>query len=489
MSLTTTKTVSSYIAGAWVDTPGAEIHQTFDPGRLGEAVASYSLATADDVQLAIDSARESAPAWATTSASERMDLVYALLEKWPSRQKDMAEIATREMGKAYSESFGETTRAIFEMRFWAGEALRGGDQTFTSVRRNTDAYTIRQPIGPVAAITPWNFPILTPIRKVIPALICGCPVILKPALQSPGATAILAEMLDDIGVPVGVFNLLIGTGRNVGNALVESPDIAGITFTGSTDVGLRIAVGAARRNAKVQLEMGGKNAAVVASLADVDAAAAEIATAAFTAAGQRCTAISRVIVVEELRAKLEEALVRHAAAFSVGYGLEDGTRMGPLVNESQFEDVRRYVDEARENDGATVLIGGKPVADESVGEGYYYPATVVTDVKPGSPLAVEEVFGPVLALITVADFDEAIRVTNETRYGLTAAVFTDDMSLAHRFVTESRTGMVHVNHGTTSEGHVPFGGTAQSGQGAFGIGATSRDFFTSRKAVYQTFTQ
>lgn len=486
MPILTTQPASSYIAGAWSKSPNAAIHETFDPGNLGSPVAAYSLATSEDVQRAIEAAREAAPAWAATSAAERMDLVYALLEKWPSRQRDMAEITTREMGKAITESFGESTRAIFEMRFWAGEALRGGGQTFNSARRNANAYTIRQPIGPVAAITPWNFPILTPIRKVIPAIVSGCPVLLKPALQSPGASVILAELLHEIGVPAGVFSLLIGAGREVGNALVESPNIAGITFTGSTEIGLGIADKAARRNAKVQLEMGGKNAAVVASLADVASAAAEIATAAFTAAGQRCTAISRVIVIEELRERLESALVREAATFTVGHGLKDDTRMGPLVNKSQFDQVRRYVDEARDG-GATVLVGGEPLDASVVGEGYFYPPTIVSGVQPGSALATEEVFGPVLAIISVPDFDRAVLVANETEYGLTASVFTDDTALAHRFVTESRTGMVHVNHGTTSEGHIPFGGVAQSGQGAFGIGATSGEFFTSLKAVYQTF--
>ena len=483
-----TKTASSYIAGTWTSTDGAKLHQTTDPGRSGTTVADYALATPEDVQRAIAAARDAAPGWAATTAAERMELIHALLEKWPERQQDMAEIATREMGKAYSESYGETARAIMEMRFWAGEALRLGDRTFSSVRPNTDAYSIRQPLGPVAAITPWNFPVLTPVRKVIPALVCGCPVILKPALQSPGCSVIIAELLDEIGVPPGVFNLLIGTGREVGNALVDSPDIAGITFTGSTDVGLGIAAAAARRNAKTQLEMGGKNAAVVSSATDVEHVASEIATAAFTAAGQRCTAVSRVIVTEDLRGPLEEALVREAQTFTVGYGLDEGTRMGPLVNTDQFDQVRRYVDEAA-GDGANVLVGGQPLEDPELGEGNYYPATVVTDVEPGSPLATEEVFGPVLAVIPVADFDQAIAVANETRYGLTSAVFTDDMDLAHRFVTEVRSGMVHVNHGTTSEGHVPFGGVAQSGQGAYGIGDTSKDFFTNQKIVYQVYGQ
>ena len=488
MTTSTTKTASSYIAGQWTPRGKAGDHETSDPGRPGTTVASYYLATSDDVQTAIVAARDAAPEWAATTANERMDLIYALLEKWPARQRDMAEVATREMGKIFAESLGESSRAIMEMRFWAGEALRLGDRTFSSVRSNTDVYSIRQPIGPVGAITPWNFPILTPIRKVIPALVCGCPVILKPALQSPGAAVIIAELMDEVGVPPGVFNLLLGRGREVGDALVNSRDIAGITFTGSTDVGLQIATAAARRNAKTQLEMGGQNPAVVSAVSDVEHVAKEIATAAFTAAGQRCTAVSRVIVTEDLRSQLEEALVRQAGTFTVGYGLDEGSRMGPMVNADQLTQVHRYVEESVD-DGVDVLVGGQPLRDSELGEGSYYPATVVTNVKPGSPLAVDEVFGPVLAVIPVADFDQAIAVANETKYGLTSAVFTDDMDLAHRFVTEMRSGMVHVNHGTNSEGHVPFGGIAQSGQGAYAIGDTAKDFFTNQKIVYQTYGQ
>ncbi|WP_166429916.1 aldehyde dehydrogenase family protein [Nesterenkonia sphaerica] len=488
MNISTNRTASSYIAGGWVSPENGTIHETTDPGRGGAAVASYTLATHEDARLAITAARDAASAWGATTANERMELVYALLEKWPTRQQEMAEIVTREMGKVFSESFGESSRAVMEMRFWAGEALRLGDRTFSSVRSKTDAYSIRQPIGPVAAITPWNFPILTPIRKVIPALVCGCPVILKPALESPGASVILAELLHEIGVPPGVFNLLLGRGREVGETLVGSPDVAGITFTGSTDVGLGIAATAAQRNARTQLEMGGKNAAVVSAVSDVERVANEIATAAFTAAGQRCTAISRVIVTEDLRSRLEEALVHEARAFTVGYGLDEGSRMGPLVNDSQYTQVHQYVEQAT-GEGAKVLLGGLPLEAPEVDEGNYYPATVVTDVAPGSPLAVDEVFGPVLAVIPVADFDQAIAVANETRYGLTSAVFTDDMDLAHRFVTQVRSGMVHVNHGTNSEGHIPFGGVAQSGQGAYGIGDTSKEFFTNLKIVYQVYGQ
>ncbi|WP_162830019.1 aldehyde dehydrogenase family protein [Amycolatopsis palatopharyngis] len=473
----------SYIAGQWTATADARQYEITDPGRNSETVSRYLLATTAEAERAAEAARDALTVWTATTASERSDLVYGLVELWHDHAEDIAQIVSLEMGKPLSESRSEAQRAISEMRFWAGEALRLGDRTFPSTRRNTDVYTVREPIGPVAAITPWNFPILSPLRKVVPALVCGCPVVLKPALQAPGASLYVAGMLHELGVPAGVFNLLIGGGADVGAALTAHSAIQGITFTGSTDVGLQIAGNAASRNVKLQLEMGGKNAAVVSSYADIPHAAAEISAAAFAVAGQRCTAISRVIVTPEVREELEQALVERAEALRVGHGSDEGTMMGPIVSKDQFEKVHASV-QAGVREGARVLTGGDPLSGDAYSNGYYYPATIVTDVPRKSTLACEEVFGPVLSIITVQDFEEAIDVTNETRYGLAASVFTDDMNLSHSFVTRSQSGMVHVNHGTTSEGQVPFGGVKQSGQGAYGIGDTSKDFFTNLKAVY-----
>jgi aldehyde dehydrogenase (NAD+) len=470
---------SSYIDGRWLNDPNAKTVETRDPARPDEVVATYALASAGDVQSAIDAAITAAPLLANTTAAERQDLVYDFLSRWTGRQDELADIATREMGKARAESYGETARVIFEARFWAGEALRAGGLTYPSTRPGTDITTIRQPIGPVAAITPWNFPILTPIRKVIPALVNGCPVLLKPAMQAPGPSVIIAEILAELGLPAGAFNLILGSGREVGSLLVDAPGVAGITFTGSTEVGLSIATGAASRNARTQLEMGGKNAAIVAEVRDVDRVAKEIVTSAFTASGQRCTSISRVIVVPEVRRDLEESLVRHASQLVVGHGLDEGTTMGPVVDRAAFERTQAYIGEATAA-GAQVLLGGAA----NPGEGYFIPPTILTDVASGSALAVEEVFAPVLAVIPVADLDEAISVANETPYGLTASVFADDATDARRAALASRTGMVHINHGTTSEGHIPFGGVEQSGQGAYGIGATSTEFFTNLKVIY-----
>jgi len=473
---------TSFIDGRWLDDSEAKVVETRDPARPDEVVARYALASADDVRRAVAAAAAAAPILAETTAAERHDLVHDFLGLWTSRQDELAEIATREMGKARQESYGETVRVLFEARFWAGEALRVGGQTYPSTRPNTDIVTVRQPLGPVAAITPWNFPILTPIRKVIPALVNGCPVLLKPAMQAPGASVIIAELFAELGLPAGAFNLILGAGREAGTILVDEPAVAGITFTGSTEVGLSIATRAAARNARVQLEMGGKNSAVVAAVSDVDRVAKEIVGSAFTASGQRCTSISRVIVLREVQAELEEALVRHVAGLVVGHGLEAGTTMGPVVDRAAFERAHRYIREAQ-SAGARLLTGTDASSADADG-GYFVAPTILSDVAAGSALAVDEVFAPVLAVIPVADLDEAIAVTNETQYGLTASVFADDASDARRVALASRTGMVHINHGTTSEGHIPFGGVAQSGQGAYGIGATSSEFLTNLKVIY-----
>ncbi len=474
----------SYINGQWHAGAQARDHYTRDPGRCDNVVAHYKLATVQDAERAVQAVRDAFPAWSQTPAAERTKYVYDFIDLWRSRIHEPAELTTKEMGKPLRESRSEAARAADEMRFWTGEALRLGDRTFPSTRTFTDVYTIRQPIGPVAAITPWNFPILTPLRKVIPALICGCTVVLKPALQVPGPSVLIAQMLNEVGVPPGVFNLLIGTGREVGEVLIQHPDIAGISFTGSTDVGIRIGTVAAARNARVQLEMGGKNAALVASYHDTERAAREIIAAAFTASGQRCTAVSRVIVLEDERGAMEQALVREVEKLKVGHGMREETTMGPVASEDQLNTVSRYVEDAKRRGKARILTGGHRLEGDDYAGGYFYAPTLITDVEPGTPLATEEIFGPVLVIIPVTSFEEAIRVNNETRYGLTAAIFTDDMDAAQAFVLRSRTGMVHVNHGTVSEGHVPFGGVKDSGQGAFGIGDTSKLFFMELKAVY-----
>lgn len=480
------KTYGNYIDGEWVAASRGETYETRNPGRTDQVVGRYPLSAVEDVGRAVEAAHGAFQEWRDVPAPERMEYVHGLIEVWKRRRDELAEAVTLEMGKPIGEARTEVDRGIGEMRFTAGEALRAGGETRPSGRRDLLAYTLREPIGVVAAVTPWNFPVLSPIRKVIPALIHGCAVVLKPASITPLTSVIIVEMLQEAGVPAGVVNLVIGRGGEIGDALITHPRVKGITFTGSTDVGLGIYEKAAPANKKVQLEMGGKNGCVVARYRDVESAAAQIVAAAYQTSGQRCTAISRVVVLEEQREELEDALVEEAKKLKVGYGLDDGTTMGPLSSRNQLQRSVHYVDLAQQ-DGARVILGGKEVSGEGSDRGHYYEPTILADVKPGTPAALDEIFGPVLVVTPVEDFSQAIEVHNEVRYGLTSSIFTDDMDLAQAFVRGSEAGMVHVNNGTVSEGHMPFGGVKQSGMGAYGIGSTNKEFFTNLKVVYHQY--
>jgi aldehyde dehydrogenase (NAD+) len=365
----------------------------------------------------------------------------------------------------------------------AGEASRPAGLSFPSERAGSSCHTVSEPLGVVAAICPWNFPVVTPVRKIAPALAWGNTVVFKPASLTPWSAVYLMQLLERAGVPPGVVNLVTGAGSVVGDGLIQDARVRGITFTGSTRVGTHVYEAAARRLARVQLELGGKNPAVVVDCDDLDHAAREIVAAAFLCSGQRCTALSRVIVPEAQAGPLVERIVSHVNRITVGDGLEPATTMGPLVSEAQLRTVAEYVRQGLES-GCEVLTGGHPLTDNPQQDGYYYAPTVFDHVPIDSPLAVEEIFGPVLPILRVRDFDEAIAVANGTRYGLAASLFTSRLSFVDQFARRVEAGMIHVNHGTASQAHIPFGGVKESGQGAYSIGPTAREFFTNVKAVY-----
>ncbi len=335
----------------------------------------------------------------------------------------------------------------------------------------------------IAAICPWNFPVVAPVRKIAPALAWGNTVVFKPSSLTPWSAVYLTERLVQAGVPPGVINLVTGQGSIVGEALIHDTRVPGISFTGSTSVGLHIYEAAARRLSKVQLELGGKNPAVVMDYDDLDNAAREIVAAAFLCSGQRCTAISRVIVGEAQAEALADRILCHVGRIKVGDGLEPGTTMGPLVSHSQLRSVERYV-RLGADAGCALLTGGGALTGNPEQDGYYFAPTVFDRVPGDSPLALEEMFGPVLQIVRVRDLDEAITIANSTRYGLAASLFTSRLSHIHAFTSRVAAGMIHVNHGTASQPHVPFGGVKDSGQGAYSIGSTAREFFTNVKAIY-----
>jgi acyl-CoA reductase-like NAD-dependent aldehyde dehydrogenase len=474
---------SNVIGGERVPPSGGAYYAIHNPARPRVCLAEFADSRASDVAIAIEAAAAAAASWADTPGPQRGAILFRFSQLLDEAKEDLGRIITLEQGKALGESVGEVGRAAAEARYMAGEASRPMGHTFPSERRGSSCSTIAEPLGVVAAICPWNFPVVTPVRKIAPALAFGNTVVFKPASLTPWSAVSLMELLTRAAVPAGVVNLVTGSGSTVGEALTQDTRVQGISFTGSSAVGTHIAETAAKRLARVQLELGGKNPAVVMEYGDLDGAAREIVAAAFLCSGQRCTAISRVIVSEAQADALVDRILHHVDRITVGDGLAPGTTMGPLVSETQLRTVERYVRDGVDS-GCALLTGGRTLTDDPGRDGYFFSPTVFDRVPPGSPLATEEIFGPVLPILRVRDAEEAIAIANSTRYGLAASLFTSRLDYVHEFTTRVATGMIHVNHGTASQAHVPFGGVKASGQGAYSIGPTAREFFTHVKAVY-----
>ena len=459
------------------------VYSIWNPARPSESLGEFADAAPADVDAAIATAESSARTWAAMPGPQRGAVLFRFADLLDASKDELARIITLEQGKALGESVGEVGRAAAETRFMAGEASRPIGLTFPSEKPGASCQTVAEPLGVVAAICPWNFPVVTPVRKIAPALAWGNTVVFKPATLTPWSGVYLTQLFERAGAPPGVVNLVTGSGSIAGEALIQDARVKGITFTGSTKVGTHVYETAARRLARVQLELGGKNPAVVADCDDHDDAAREIVAAAFLCSGQRCTAISRVIVLNAEADALVDRLLFHVGRIKVGDGLEAGTTMGPLVSDAQFRTVDGYVRRGVQA-GGTLLSGGHPLVDDPQREGYYYAPTVFDNVRRDSPLATDEIFGPVLPVLRVRDFDQAIAVANATRYGLAASLFTSRLAFVHEFTRRVEAGMIHVNHGTASQAHVPFGGVKESGQGAYSIGPSAREFYSNVKAVY-----
>ena len=474
---------SNYINGKWQAPEAGRRYPIRNPASPAQVLGEFPSSSGGDVDAAVAAAANAATEWAEVPGPQRGSLLFRFAQLLEDSRRELGRIVTLEMGKALAEAVGEVARAAAEARFAAGEASRLAGHTFPSERAGFSCSTVLQPLGVVAAISPWNFPVVTPVRKIAPALACGNTVVFKPASLTPWSAVYIVKLLEAAGFPAGVVNLLIGSGSAIGDRLVDDERVRGITFTGSTAVGIPLYERAARRMAKVQLELGGKNPAVVFDYDDLEGAAREIVSAAFLCSGQRCTALSRVIVSYEQADELVERILAHVNRIRVGDGLDENTTMGPLVSQGQMEIVESYVRRGLDS-GARLLAGGRRLVEDADREGYFYAPTLFDAVEPGSPLAQEEIFGPVLPVIRVSGFDEAVAVANSTRYGLAAALFTARMKLAHAFIQRVQAGMIHVNHGTASQAHVPFGGIKDSGQGAFSIGHTAKEFYTNVKTVY-----
>ncbi|GAA1790519.1 aldehyde dehydrogenase [Planosporangium flavigriseum] len=475
--VTERKELANFIGNTWLASKGDEV-LCRDPAAEDRVVGAVPDSTDEDVDAAVAAAAAAAAEWAARPAPERGDLLSRWRELIAENADELALLMTREMGKPLSESYAELGRARGELDYTAGEGTRILGDTIPSRVAGQLVYTLREPLGVVAAITPWNFPAVAPIRKIAPALVAGNTVVLKPALETPLTALALATLLRDAGVPEGVLNVVCGRGSSVGSRLIADRRVNGVSFTGSTGVGRTVAETVARRLGKVQLELGGKNAAYVHSAADLRRAVDHIATAAIQATGQRCTAVSRVLVQDEIADDVVELLSGLYSSYRVGPGVDPDTQVGPLINKAQFERVSGYIETGLE-EGAV-----RTTARRSLPDGLYVEPTVLDRVTRDMVVAREEIFGPVISVLRVSDVDEAISIANDCDYGLASVVFSERLDVAMRYTQGVQAGMVHVNHGTISQPHVPFGGVKDSGSGAFSIGSTNQDFFTNTKTVY-----
>ncbi|MNR96610.1 Aldehyde dehydrogenase, thermostable [compost metagenome] len=474
-----TRHARNLIGGVWKDADSGSTFPVINPADPGEILARFPASGPADVQAAVDAAREALPSWSATPAPERARILDRALSMLEARAEELAYALTWEEGKALADSRVEIRRGLDVMRYFAGEGRRLGGQTLPSALPNMFAFTQRRPLGVVGLITPWNFPFAIPAWKLAPALITGNTVVFKPAEQTPLCAVLLVEILEEAGLPPGVVNLIHGDGA-VGKAIVAHPQIRGISFTGSTVVGKEINVTASSRLAKVQLELGGKNAAIVLEDADLDLAAREIAAAAWGSSGQRCTATSRLIVQRSVAKALVDKLLALAPGYRVGSGFDPEVKVGPVIEPEALDRIGRYVDLARQ-EGANVVMGGKHVD----GDGYFCAPTVITGVSPQMTVAQEEIFGPVLSVIEVEDLAEAIAVSNDVSYGLSSALYTRDLASALRYSQHAETGLLHVNCSSIySEIQLPFGGIKDSGFGGREMGPTALDFYTEWQTVY-----
>jgi aldehyde dehydrogenase (NAD+) len=476
------QTYLNYIGGRWVPARSGATFESIDPAT-GEVLGVCARSGIEDVADAVAAAREAYPRWRKVPAPRRAEVLFRAAEILVRRKEELAQLMTREMGKVLLESRGDVQEAIDMTYFLAGEGRRLHGYTTPSEMPHKAAYCVRQPVGVVGVITPWNFPLAIPSWKIVPALVCGNTVVFKPAPEVPICAVKFVEVLEEAGLPPGVLNLVLG-GDETGAALVDHPDVALISFTGSTEVGLRVAEKCAARGKRVSLEMGGKNAAIVLDDADLDLVADALTWSAFGTSGQRCTACSRILVHPKVHADVADLLVDRARKLRLGHGLDPQTDMGPLVSEAQLERVERYVRVGQE-EGAVVLVGGERATGDGLGRGFFFRPTVFDRVDPRMRIAQEEIFGPVTDLIRVESLEEAVDVVNGVRYGLSASIFTRDVNKAMRAVEDIHTGIVYVNHGTIgAEVHLPFGGTKFTGNGHREGGLQVLDVFTEWKSVY-----
>ncbi|HTD64743.1 MAG TPA: aldehyde dehydrogenase family protein [Verrucomicrobiae bacterium] len=484
MATTATRPALNYIGGVWVESTSREHVRDVNPARSSESLGDATVSRPEDVVRAIDAAAAAYPDWRRTPAPQRGDFVRKAADLMEQRRVALARLLTQEEGKTLPESLAEVDRAIANVRFAAAQGARLNGETIPSTQRGTFIYTVRDPLGVVACITPWNFPVAIPAWKIAPALVAGNAVVFKPATLTPLCAAEVVQCFVEGGVPEGVLNMVLGPGDALSRAIVDDERVKAISFTGSNAVGRRLYAQAAKRLCKVQLEMGGKNAVIVMEDADLEKAVESVAGGAFGATGQRCTATSRAVVMRSRLVDFTELLAAKADTWRAGDGLADGVRLGPIVDDTQLRKVRERI-EAGKREGARVVRDGSAPSKPDLKAGYFVEPTIFADVDPNMSVAQEEIFGPVVSIIPANDFAGALAVANSVGYGLSTSIYTRDLSTAFRYAEESEAGMLHVNIPTVGgEAQVPFGGVKDSGLGDRECGTAAFDFFSEQRVVY-----
>jgi alpha-ketoglutaric semialdehyde dehydrogenase len=478
----------NFIGGEWVEAEASRSVPNVNPANTREVLGQVPLSSRDDVRRAVEAAQNAFAGWRDTPAPVRGAVLYRAWMLMDKERTELARLLTREEGKTLKESAGEIQRTINILEYTAAEGRRMGGETVPSELPRNFCYTVRQPVGVVACVTPWNFPVAIPVWKMAPALVSGNTVVFKPATLTPETSAFVVSIFERAGLPRGVLNMVLGSGSTIGEALLKSEAVKAVSFTGSNEVGAQIYAEGAKRMIRVQCEMGGKNAVVVMADADIDLAVEATAQGAFGSTGQRCTATSRVIVEERVADAFVTKLVSRAGKVRVGDGQREGIDMGPAVDENQLKTDLRYI-EIGSSEGATLECGGERMSDGDLAHGHFVEPTVFDRVTPRMKIAQEEIFGPVVSVLRVKDFDEALAVANDVPFGLSSSVFTTDPVNIFRFVDHIEAGIVHINSGTPGgEAQMPFGGVKATGVGPREQGSGALEFFTEVKAVYVDYT-
>ena len=482
------QTFNNYVAGQWVECQAKKTFPNINPANTEETVGLFQASNGSDATAACDAAAQAQPAWAALPAPRRGEYLFKAAEILESRLGKLAEEMTREEGKTLPESKGEVKRAINIMRYFGGEGARQFSYQIPSERENVFCYTLRKPLGVVGLVTPWNFPSAIPAWKMAPALVAGNTVVIKPASLAPLSALRLVEALHEAGIPAGAINYVTGAGGTVGNVIVEHSAVRAVSFTGSCEVGQALHEKVSRRKIRVQLEMGGKNPTVVLKDADLDYAADILVNGAFFSTGQKCTACSRAIIEKSIYEPLVSKLLEKTRKLKVGNGLDAGIDIGPAVDAAQLETDLKYI-EIGKSEGAQLLCGGNRLTGGAFDKGYFIEPTIFADVKPEMRIAQEEVFGPVLALQVADDFEDAMRLANGVRFGLSASIVSKDLTRVHQFINRIEAGLITVNLPTAGvEYQLPFGGTKESSFGMREQGPAALDFYTETRTVYLKYT-